>query len=55
MVYESKLKNRRTTLVILRKNNSKVANDDVDSSHYKYRYFVENVFARLKDSSAFSS
>jgi len=55
MVYESKLKNRRTILVIPRKNNSKVGNDDVDPSHYKYRYLVENVFTRLKDSRDFSS
>ncbi len=34
--------------IIPRKKNSVVGNDDIDWCLYKYRYLVENVFARLK-------
>ena len=34
--------------VIPRKRNSKTGNTDIDWCLYKYRYLVENVFARLK-------
>ena len=39
---------RNAIPVIPRKRNSKVGNADMDWCLYKYRYLVENVFARLK-------
>lgn len=33
--------------VILRKNNSKISNTDMDWCLYKYRHLVENLFARI--------
>ncbi len=34
--------------VIPRKSNSAIGNDDMDWALYKYRYLVENIFARIK-------
>lgn len=42
------IRNKGAIPVIPRKKNSKVGNDDIDWCLYKYRHFVENVFARLK-------
>jgi transposase len=43
-----KVRERNSRLVILRKQNSKIGNDDIDWCMYKYRHLVENAFARLK-------
>ena len=42
------IRDRSSIPVIPRKNNSKIGNDDMDWTLYKYRHLVENVFARLK-------
>ncbi len=42
------IREKSSTPIIPRKNNSKTGNDDIDWGLYKYRHLVENVFARLK-------
>lgn len=44
----TQIREQDTIPVIPRKKNSSMGNDDVDWCLYKYRYLVENVFARLK-------
>ena len=43
-----KVRERNSSPVIPRKQNSKVGNSDIDWCLYKYRHLVENAFARLK-------
>ncbi len=43
-----KVRDRNSSPVIPRKQNSKTGNDDIDWCLYKYRHLVENAFARLK-------
>ena len=43
-----KVRERNSSLVIPRKQNSKTGNGDIDWCLYKYRHLVENTFARLK-------
>jgi transposase len=42
------IRQKSSTPIIPRKNNSKTGNSDIDWGLYKYRHLVENVFARLK-------
>ena len=42
------IRNKSSTPIIPRKNNSTIGNADIDWGLYKYRHSVENVFARLK-------
>ena len=42
------IRDKGSTPVIPRKENSLVGNDDMDWCLYKYRHLVENAFARLK-------
>lgn len=42
------IRSKSSTPVIPRKNNSKTGNDHLDWCLYKYRYLVENLFARIK-------
>lgn len=42
------IKEKSSIPIIPRKKNSKTGNADIDWGLYKYRYLVENVFARLK-------
>ena len=42
------IRKRSSIPVIPRRSNSKRGNDDVDWSLYRYRYLIENLFARLK-------
>jgi len=42
------VRNRLSTPLVPRKNNSLKGNFDIDWSLYKYRHLVENLFARLK-------
>ena len=42
------IRNKSSTPIIPRKNNSTIGNADIDWGLYKYRHLVENVFARLK-------
>jgi len=44
----NKIRERNSSPVIPRKQNSKVGNADIDWCLYKYRHLVENAFARLK-------
>lgn len=43
-----KIREKSSTPIIPRKQNSKTGNGDIDRCLYKYRHLVENVFARLK-------
>ena len=47
-VIRNKIRERNSSPVIPRKQNSKVGNTDIDWCLYKYRHLVENAFARLK-------
>ncbi len=42
------IRDKLSTPIIPRKNNSTIGNDDMDWGLYKYRHLVENIFARLK-------
>lgn len=42
------VREKSSTPIIPRKNNSTIGNDDMDWCLYKYRHLVENIFARLK-------
>lgn len=42
------IRDKGSTTVIPRKENSLVGNDDMDWCLYNYRHLVENAFARLK-------
>jgi transposase len=44
----SQIQEQGSIPVIPRKENSKIGNQDMDWSLYKYRHLVENTFARLK-------
>ncbi|SFD77246.1 transposase, partial [Pseudoalteromonas denitrificans] len=44
----NKVRERNSSPVIPRKQNSKTGNGDIDWCLYKYRHLVENAFARLK-------
>ena len=46
---------KQATPIIPRKGNSKIGNEDIDWSLYKYRHLVENAFARLKHYRAIAS
>jgi transposase len=42
------IREKSSTPIIPRKNNSKTGNNDMDWGLYKYRHLVENLFARIK-------
>ena len=44
----TQIRERQSVLVIPRRDNSTIGNEDRDCCLYKYRHLVENVFARLK-------
>ncbi|KGJ88405.1 transposase IS4 family protein [Colwellia psychrerythraea] len=51
----NKVRERNSSPVIPRKQNSKIGNGDIDWCLYKYRHLVENAFARLKHFRAIST